>query len=297
MLPHIPIFVMATDQPVLLCADLDRTLLPNGSVEESAGARKLLRLMARRPGFHLVYVTGRRQELIREAIAQYELPEPSLAVADVGATIYTIHGGVWSQSPEWAAELAACWQGRSTSDVAGLLANIKDLEMQSPEAQSRFKLSYFVSLESDQVLLLGEVRRRLESQGIEANLIWSVDEAAETGLLDILPVKANKRHGVEFARRELAIPVDRTVFAGDSGNDLEALTSGIPAVLVRNGHEEVRREAVAVMEETGLRERLYLAKGDFLGMNGNYAAGALEGMAHFIPEVEEWLREAAEARS
>lgn len=34
---------------------------------------------------------------------------------------------------------------------------------------------------------------------------------------------------------------------------------------------------------------LYLARGDFMGMNGNCSAGILEGVAHFIPQVKLWL--------
>jgi hypothetical protein len=30
---------------------------------------------------------------------------------------------------------------------------------------------------------------------------------------------------------------------------------------------------------------LYFAEGDFLDMNGNYSAGILEGVAHYMPEM------------
>ena len=81
----------------------------------------------------------------------------------------------------------------------------------------------------------------------------------------------------------------RVVFAGDSGNDLPALTSGLQAVLVANANEEVRQEAVREVTALGISAKLYLAQGDFLGMNGNYSAGVLEGLAHFLPETREWM--------
>jgi len=34
---------------------------------------------------------------------------------------------------------------------------------------------------------------------------------------------------------------------------------------------------------------LYLAHGGLLGMNGNYSAGILEGVVHFIPATRDWL--------
>jgi len=33
-----------------------------------------------------------------------------------------------------------------------------------------------------------------------------------------------------------------------------------------------------------------VATGGYLGMNGNYSAGIIEGIAHFWPEIDAWLR-------
>ena len=86
--------------------------------------------------------------------------------------------------------------------------------------------------------------------------------------------------------------VDResTLFAGDSGNDLDVLASPIPAVLVANATAEVRAAAHDQAEAHGTTSRLYIARGDFADMNGNYAAGILEGLAHFWPETRGWIR-------
>jgi hypothetical protein len=79
---------------------------------------------------------------------------------------------------------------------------------------------------------------------------------------------------------------ENTVFAGDSGNDLDVLLSDIPAVLVANADAEVRSLAAGAHKDT-----LYIARGDYLGMNGNYSAGILEGVAHYLPEADAWLHE------
>jgi hypothetical protein len=78
---------------------------------------------------------------------------------------------------------------------------------------------------------------------------------------------------------------DQTVFAGDSGNDLDVLTSDIPSVLVANADADIKARMATVSAA-----KLYLAKGDFLGMNGNYCAGILEGVAHYHPDIDVWLR-------
>jgi len=87
---------MTTSEPtILLCSDLDRTLLPNGPQPESPRVRELLRHIAERPEIRLAYVSGRHRELLREAIDSYRLPEPDYAITDVGTRIYETGNGHW----------------------------------------------------------------------------------------------------------------------------------------------------------------------------------------------------------
>ena len=87
-------------------------------------------------------------------------------------------------------------------------------------------------------------------------------------------------------------PKNRTIFAGDSGNDLDVLTSGMNSILVKNALEDVRKEAIKKLSDESMIDRLYLPQGNFFGMNGNYAAGVLEGLARFIPETGTLIAEA-----
>ncbi len=79
------------------------------------------------------------------------------------------------------------------------------------------------------------------------------------------------------------------VFAGDSGNDLDALTSGLQAILVKNSAADVRKAAFEELAKKGINDCLYIAEGGLQSMNGNYAAGVLEGLVHFFPEVAAWI--------
>ena len=133
------------------------------------------------------------------------------------------------------------------------------------------------------------MQARLDKQQIRASLIWSVDEAAHCGLLDVLPLSATKIHAIYFLMKQKGFDEQHTVFAGDSGNDLPALTSGLQAVLVRNARDDVRDEAQAELRRKGRLDRLYIAVGGFHGMNGNYAAGILEGIAHYHPDTTGWI--------
>lgn len=79
------------------------------------------------------------------------------------------------------------------------------------------------------------------------------------------------------------------MFSGDSGNDLPVLASPVQSVLVANATEAIRTRAIRLAAEQDTSEALYIARGGFLGMNGNYSAGILEGFVHFIPQATEWM--------
>jgi sucrose-6F-phosphate phosphohydrolase len=268
----------------LLCTDLDRTLIPNGKQDESPHAMERFKRLVDCAEVTLAYVTGRHRALIEQAIAEYDLPLPNFAIADVGTTIYRIDQAGWSQSDEWDAQIAPDWQGLTHDELYRLLSVFPMLRLQEKEKQNRHKLSFYVPLETDAKRLLQEMDQRLKYSDIRANLIWSIDEKAALGLLDVLPVSANKLHAIRFLMQQQGFGHENTVFAGDSGNDLDVLLSSIPAVLVANADEEVRRQA-----EQAHKDTLYIAEGGYLGMNGNYSAGILEGIAHYHPEVDSWL--------
>ncbi len=268
---------------LLLCTDLDRTLLPNGRQPESPNARKRFAHLMQGPEFTLAYVSGRHLALIEQAIETYRLPMPDFAIADVGSTIYQHVQGQqqepWQKWQAWEAEIAGDWQDLTSSELHSLLADITGLQLQAPERQNTHKLSYNILLRSDHHSIITEIDARLKKQHIDANLIWSVDELQNIGLLDILPASANKRHAIMFLMKQYGFDIQDTLFAGDSGNDLDVLLSPIPSVLVANADDEVR----ATVSDTS-PEKLYIAQGDFLAMNGNYSAGILEGIAHYHPE-------------
>jgi HAD superfamily hydrolase (TIGR01484 family) len=274
---------------ILLCCDLDRTLLPNGVQPESPSARPLLRKLAQHPGLTLVYVSGRHKALLQDAIEQYHIPVPDYAIGDVGTTIYTLVQGQWQPSVAWQQEIAPAWHGRTQPELATLFEDLPGLTLQEAEKQNRFKLSYYTPMDFDQHQLIDTMQARLQECEVKASLIWSVDEAKHCGLLDVLPQEATKSHAIYFLIEQLGLTEADAVFAGDSGNDLTALTSGLKAILVGNAAVEVKEEAQQGVAAAGYPQRLYLAKGGFMGMNGNYAAGVLEGLVHFFPQSAAWL--------
>lgn len=268
-------------QPLLICTDLDRTLLPNGDATESVGARSAFARLVRLPQIRLAYVSGRHLTLVEQAIVEFGLPEPDWIIGDVGSSIYAKRNDGWSPLEAWSLHISEDWQGLGWFDLASFLTGLSGLMLQPEDKQNTHKLSFFTPLDADLPALTRDIRHRLRERDIAFCLVHSIDERAAIGLLDILPQRAGKLQAVEFMMREQGFSFEQTIFAGDSGNDLSVLTSAVPAVLVANAHPDVAAQAVEGSARMGTQDRLYLAKGGFLGMNGNYSSGILEGIGHF----------------
>jgi len=265
---------------LLICTDLDRTLIPNGSQPESPDARQRFSRFVNRKQITLAYVSGRHRQLIEQAIKEYQLPMPDYAIADVGSTIYRIEQGTWHPWQAWSDEIGGDWQGLSREKMHALLSDIDALKLQEVEKQNIHKLSYYLPLQHDQQGIIDAIQARLHAKNVQANVIWSVDELKGVGLLDILPAGANKLHAIRFLMQQKGYDESETIFAGDSGNDLDVLLSPVQSVLVANADDEVRRAVEGASAAT-----LYLASGALLNMNGNYSAGILEGVAHYRPDL------------
>jgi len=274
---------------LLLCTDMDRTVLPNGSQPEHPEARPCFREFCRQPGVCLTYVTGRHLALVEQAIADYALPQPDYAITDVGSKIYRFIDSRAHEMLLWEEQIAADWRGRSHTQLKQAFANIHDLTLQEEEKQNRFKLSYYLDLAIDKDAIIEQMAAILHDRGVHASLIWSVDEPRQIGLLDVLPQNATKLHGLRFLQEHLGYETNEVIFAGDSGNDLPVLGSEMNAVLVANASEEVRALAQKMVAHGGYSASLYLARDDAFSLGGNYAAGVLQGIWHFQPVLRPCL--------
>ncbi|MFC1748397.1 HAD-IIB family hydrolase [Pseudomonadota bacterium] len=273
----------------LICTDLDRTLLPNGAHPESAQGMALFAKIAAREDVDVAYVTGRHHALVLEAIAEFQIPIPDFVIGDVGSSLYEIRENNWQQLPAWKDEIAPCWAGVSHHELIILFEDLKELRLQPVDKQSDFKLSYFAPENCDRHALLNEMQKRLDGKQIKAHLNWSIDDLEHIGLLDILPINATKLHAIEFLISQKSYQKSRVVFSGDSGNDMPVLSSPINATLVANARDDVRKEAIQQAKQQGNEQQLYLAKGNIRDMNGNYSAGIVEGILHYLPTAHSWL--------
>ena len=281
-------------QNILICSDLDRTIIPNGYQEESANARPVFRQLAEHANIYLAYVSGRDKKRILDAIEEFYLPMPDYAIGDVGTTLYRVINGNWQLLDDWSYEIGLDWKGLGRDKLSEFFGDMEEIRLQEPEKQNQYKLSFYTAQNVDYQQLIKKIRAVLAKKGVRASIIWSVDEISANGLLDIIPARANKLHAIQFLMQQERFSEDRMVFAGDSGNDLDVLTSGLQAILVKNAMDEVRKEALERLSGKHMTNRLYLPKGNFYGMNGNYAAGLIEGLVHFVPETRALIAKAVE---
>jgi len=261
---------------IVLCTDLDRTLLPNGEALEAGNARTIFNKLVMRPEVVLVYVSGRDQALVRQAIQEYQLPSPHYVIADVGASIYRLEHNDWHLISKWQALLAADWHGLSSQQLSQQLINIGSLKLQPQAHQSEFKLSYQLASEKNLPQAVADLTHELKRLNINFNCISSIDETKNIGLVDILPQVANKYLAIQFLVDELGIEHKHIVFSGDSGNDMDVLISPFKAILVGNATEEVRNHAQQQVINAGNENTLYCA-------HNNYAAGIVEGVLYYFP--------------
>lgn len=263
----------------IIATDLDRTLLPNGK-QPYDETMPLFGKLVKRYGFPLIYVTGRNARQIRAGIQEYDPPLPRYAVAEVGTRVYEMVDGRFIEDEAYINFIRQHTPDWDISGFRRVLSDLSSLRMQEDFNQNPFKLSYYVDRLEEAKDIVAEVDQRVRGVCEHINIIYSIDETIGQGLLDILPMRANKMEGLENVRKKLAVSQDDVMFCADSGNDIQPLTFGYRAVLVRNAMDEVREKVRGIVQEKGFPEKVYFAKGQGT-LNGNYVSGVIEGMLHF----------------
>lgn len=266
---------------LLLACDLDRTVLPNGPESLSPGAVAAFEHFVKQPFVHLAYVSGRDLGLIQTALTDYHIPLPHTAIGDVGTTVYQRNDHTFTIDSGWSTLIAPDWHGHTGPEIHLWLNQVAGLRLQEPSKQNTFKLSYYTPETIDEHTLVDHIQSILRDHQIQAAVIWSIDQIAHTGLLDILPSSATKLHAIEYLRAKLGLEKNQVVYAGDSGNDLEPLTGGYHAIVVHNALPSLVADVKALALAKGVAEHVYYAHGEYQRMNGNYVAGILEGLHYF----------------
>ncbi|MDK2897658.1 MAG: sucrose-6-phosphatase [Candidatus Atribacteria bacterium] len=267
---------MENKKKYLVATDLDRTLLPNGD-QDYDGSMVIFREIIAREPLVLVYVTGRNLEEVKEAIKIYHPPLPLAAITEIGTRIFYYHGKTFEEDTQWTKELRLHSPNWNRELLQEMLSSIKNLRLQGNEHQNLFKLSYYIDNPLENQKILDQVKTIVKSSSPGSEIISSIDETRNLGLLDIVPQKGTKMGALEYLRQKLGFEKEQVIYAGDSGNDLLPLTSGYRAIVVRNAIDEVKKEVWEIAQKKGIIDRVYLARG-YKQLNGYYVSGLIEGL-------------------
>lgn len=240
---------MATFDRLLIC-DIDNTL--TGDREALARLNQMLEETDARVGFGIA--TGRNFDLVKEAMAEWNIPKPSLYITSVGSKVY--YGDSMQEDKDWKRHIDYRWEADKIREV---MENLPGLVLQPEENQEEHKISYYWDEEYQSNVQ--EIHNRLRAHNLSANVI-----ASHGSLVDILPIRCSKGMAIRFFADKWRIPVEHILVAGDSGNDIGMLRGNTLGVVVGNYSKEV--------ETLRGRPRVYFAP-------GHHSQGIIDGIIYY----------------
>lgn len=264
---------MTLPKPTILATDLDGTLIP--IQREAAQLQALARLS--QAFIHsdrcLIFATGRDLGSIQEAISTVPLPSPHWIIADVGVSIYRIQKNAYEPVEAYADYLRSKLSGQLPQELDSEIMALPSIQRQPDANQNEFKQSYYCAPQ-DLDRLTHAIREIILAKNRALACTESIDPVGELGLIDILPAAASKQAALTWLAAFAGLSPDAMIYAGDSGNDRSALTSGRRAIVVGNATPSLREDLQQHVATTDSGHHLYFAK-------GAASCGVLEGCLHF----------------
>ena len=208
----------------MICTDMDGTFI--GSDDSMY---ELLDIIDRN-NILLVFGTGRHLPSVMKFIDEKRVRQPDACICLVGTEVYFVEKGEFVMDNHWGKIISEGWHREK---IVELLHDIKELVWQDEEWQTKFKISYF--LRENQQEVLKEITSRMEKAEVGAKVIYSCDE-----FLDFLPVKSSKAGAVSYVIKRFGVKKEDVIVCGDSGNDLELFKAGFKGIIVGNAHAELK---------------------------------------------------------
>ncbi len=223
----------------------------------------------------MIFVTGRFVASILEAIDEFQLPSPNWIIGDVGSSIYRAgekSPGQYDQVMMYRQHLDAICPAKELAAIHRRFAQDLPIERQEEVNQGPHKLSYYCDETAlDAIVERMETIILQEQQPL--SMVHSVDPDDGRGLIDVMPRGVNKAYALRWWSDHIGHDPTRMVYAGDSGNDLAALTSGVRGIVVGNASHDLRRKLDRHAKHLIDQGLIYFSQ------NG-YTSGVVEGARH-----------------
>jgi len=237
----------------MIICDIDDTMIdpPNGN----PGLAELKELLSSR-GNQFVYgvASGRSFELVQEVIKEHDLPVPDVVISGGGTSICYGPKAATGVDKGWLSHIANQW---NAGLVRERLAGLSALELQEPENQNPFKISYYLH---DPLITHEFIRDTLGRAASSVNIIIT-----QQSYIDILPRRASKGRAIRYVANKWSVPIQRAIVCGDAGNDLDMFNGQTRGIVVANHSPE--------LEILRGKRRVYFARAPA-------ASGVLEGLRH-----------------
>ncbi|TWU33682.1 HAD-IIB family hydrolase [Novipirellula artificiosorum] len=259
----------------VLATDLDGTLIPlDGNPDNPPDLKRLEQFLAQHH-LELLFVTGRHFQSVQDAIGQHGLPQPDWMICDVGTTLmHREDGQPLKVVQAYHDQLAGRIESLPIAELSDRLKGVAGLRKQELEKQGPFKLSYYTDAARIEAIA-EEIQLRLEAWSAPYSIISSVDPFNNDGLVDLLPSGVSKAFALSWWADHTQITHDAILFAGDSGNDLAALTAGYRTIVVSNAADALIRQVSESHRIADWDARLFVA-------TKQATSGVLEGLRHFV---------------
>lgn len=217
------------DQPFLLAADIDGTLLGD---EQGAGQLKALSACCA-GSFYLALVTGRSLPSILPLIEGGSLPQPNFICSDVGTELFVYGDPGNALGRKYTSQVSPTWD---LEEIYTLGEGDGVRRQEYPEGQPRFQAGF--DWDGQEQTLAAFCSRIAPFPDVY--ILPSYQR-----YIDVLPLPLGKGKVVQFLQRELGLDPARVVVAGDAGNDRQMFETEFKGILPANARPELQAVARA----------------------------------------------------
>ncbi|TMI72764.1 MAG: glycosyltransferase [Bacteroidetes bacterium] len=234
-----------------IISDIDGTLVEGSQTQ---GLRELKQwIIDNKENVVFGVASGRNRFITEQAFAHYDLPNPDVLICSAGSEIYYTNKFIPDKG--WESHIDYQWKRQEIEEE---LLKFPGIRLQEPDAQWRFKLSYYVddSFGDDE---MANLYKFLDDRKFRVKILLT-----ENKYLDILPFRAGKGNAIRYLSYKWKVPLEHFITAGNSGNDKDMLKGKAKGIVVANYSHE--------LEELRSNRFIYfskypLAKGVLEGIN------------------------------